>query len=170
MVKATMGRHQKTREVSPNTPGTDVNAWLGNAEVALFDFPFKIEAIYGFSEQKAREGMIEESDNNRRPKSDLCFARLGSAHKKGKGLERQVRDLQLQDPKDRDKLLILNRTAPCVPGKWVVFGCQGGLWLERVLTMTADEVTFASAPKQAVPCAQIEIIGVVARVQYAGFH
>lgn len=167
MVKTAMNRHQKSREVSPNTPGADVNAWLGDTGVTLFDFPFKIEAIYGFGEQKAQEGSIGESDNNRRPKGDLCFARLGSAHKQGKS---QARDLQLQDPKDRDKLLVLNRTAPCVPGKWVVFGCQGGLWLERVLTMTPDEVTFASAPKQAVPCAQIEIIGVVARVQYAGFH
>lgn len=132
-----------------------------NLKTVEHEFPFKVEAIYGCSEQKDLGVIDEESDNNRRPQADLCFARL-SGHKG---------DVQKgQDAQEREKLLILNRTAPCLPGKWVVFGCQGGLWLERILAISTDSITFASNPKFAVPNDQVDLLGVVARVQYLGFR
>lgn len=135
-----------------------------NPEVTEHCFPFKIEAIYGFNEQKPISCDLGESDNNRRPQADLCFARLLGKH------DHKKSEFSFQKNTERDKILILNRTAPYLPGKWVVFGCQGGLWLERIAAISTDSITFASAPNVEVPADQVEMIGVVAKVQYAGFN
>ena len=194
MVKTTTNRHQKLEKKSPNARGqnavstTPDKGILGSIrcsekqhEQDCFEsannvdlkgkcpsitehyFPFKIEAIYGFKDQKATSVSLDESDNNPRPQADLCFARLlgKQDHKKA--------EFTFKKNTDRDKILVLNRTAPCLPGKWVAFGCQGGLWLERIIAISTDSITFASDPQDEIPADQVEMIGVVAKVQHAWF-
>lgn len=194
MVKTTTNRHPNFDEKPQNARGQDATSgqslwatehqWCSgkqleqecplsennvelkgkNPEVTEHYFPFKIEAIFGFNEQKPTSCDLGESDNNRRPQADLCFARLLGKH------DRKKSEFAFQKNTDRDKILILNRTAPYLPGKWVVFGCDGGLWLERISAISTDTITFASAPNVEVPTDQVEMIGVVAKVQYAGFN